>query len=35
LALITTGVLIVMWRRQFASDSRKAFAANAVDTTGD
>jgi uncharacterized membrane protein len=25
LALTTTGVLIVMWRRQFASESRKAF----------
>ncbi len=27
LALTTTGILIVMWRRQFASESRKAFAA--------
>jgi uncharacterized membrane protein len=25
LGLSTTGVLIVMWRRQFASESRKAF----------
>ncbi len=25
LALTTTGVMIVMWRRQFASESRKAF----------
>jgi uncharacterized membrane protein len=32
LVLTTTGVLIVMWRRQFASESRKAFAANAIDT---
>jgi uncharacterized membrane protein len=28
LALTTTGVLIVMWRRQFASESRKAFEAD-------
>jgi len=28
LALSTTGVVIVMWRRQFASESRKAFAAS-------
>jgi uncharacterized membrane protein len=27
LALTTTGVVIVMWRRQFTSDSRKAFEA--------
>jgi uncharacterized membrane protein len=27
LALTTTGVVIVMWRRQFASDARKAFEA--------
>jgi len=27
LALTTTGIVIVMWRRQFASDARKAFAA--------
>ena len=27
LALSTTGVLIVMWRRQFASEARKAFMA--------
>ena len=27
LALTTTGIVIVMWRRQFASESRKAFAA--------
>jgi uncharacterized membrane protein len=27
LALATAGVVVVMWRRQFASDSRKAFAA--------
>ena len=26
-ALSTTGVVIVMWRRQFASDTRKAFSA--------
>ena len=26
-ALTTTGVVIVMWRRQFASDARKAFEA--------
>jgi uncharacterized membrane protein len=26
LALTTTGVLIVMWRRQFASEARKAFS---------
>jgi uncharacterized membrane protein len=31
LALTTTGVLIVMWRRQFASESRKAFEADAID----
>jgi uncharacterized membrane protein len=30
LALSTAGILIVMWRRQFNSDSRKAFAAGAV-----
>jgi uncharacterized membrane protein len=30
LALTTAGILVVMWRRQFNSDSRKAFAANAV-----
>jgi uncharacterized membrane protein len=35
LALTTTGIVIVMWRRQFYSESRGAFAANAVDTTGD
>ena len=27
LALTTTGVVIVMWQRQFASDARKAFEA--------
>jgi uncharacterized membrane protein len=27
LALTTTGVVIVMWRRQFSSDARKAFEA--------
>jgi uncharacterized membrane protein len=27
LAITTTAVVIVMWRRQFASDSRKAFSA--------
>ena len=26
LALTTTGIVIVMWRRQFASDSRRAFS---------
>ena len=35
LALTTSGIVIVMWRRQFNSDSRKAFAANAIDMTGD
>ena len=30
LALTTTGILIVMWRRQFASESRMAFEADAV-----
>ena len=30
LALSTTGILIVMWRRQFASESRMAFEADAV-----
>jgi uncharacterized membrane protein len=34
LALTTSGIVAVMWRRQFSSDSRKAFAANAIDTTG-
>jgi uncharacterized membrane protein len=28
LALTTTGILIVMWQRQFASESRKAFEAD-------
>ena len=28
LVIATTGVMIVMWRRQFASESRKAFAAS-------
>lgn len=28
LALTTTGVVIVMWRRQFSSESRKAFEAD-------
>ncbi len=28
LALTTTGILIVMWRRQFASDARRAFDAD-------
>ena len=28
LVLTTTGVVIVMWRRQFASESRKAFEGN-------
>jgi len=32
LALTTTGILIVMWRRQFLSETRKAFAA--VDRDG-
>ena len=27
LALTTTGILIVMWRRQFLSETRRAFAA--------
>jgi len=27
LALTTTGILVVMWRRQFASESRKAFGS--------
>ena len=30
-ALSTSGILIVMWQRQFASDARKAFEANASD----
>jgi uncharacterized membrane protein len=30
LAITTTGVVIVMWRRQFASESRKAFEAKSV-----
>ena len=29
LALTTTGIVIVMWRRQFASDSRRAFSQTA------
>jgi uncharacterized membrane protein len=33
LALTTTGVVIVMWRRQFASESRKAFATDVSDLT--
>jgi uncharacterized membrane protein len=33
LALTTTGILIVMWRRQFASESRKAFEADVADVT--
>lgn len=32
LALTTTGILIVMWRRQFSSESRKAFEAAETDT---
>jgi uncharacterized membrane protein len=32
LALTTTGVVIVMWRRQFSSESSKAFAAD-IDAT--
>jgi uncharacterized membrane protein len=32
LTLTTTGVLIVMWRRQFASESRKAFETAETDT---
>ncbi len=32
LALTTTGVMIVMWRRQFASESRKAFDPKAFDS---
>jgi uncharacterized membrane protein len=31
LALTTTGIVIVMWRRQFASPARKAFAASPGD----
>jgi len=31
LAATTTGIVIVMWRRQFHSESRRAFAAAAVD----
>ncbi len=31
-ALTTTGILIVMWRRQFASDARMAFAADGAET---
>jgi uncharacterized membrane protein len=31
LALSTTGILIVMWRRQFASETRKAFEPDAAD----
>jgi uncharacterized membrane protein len=31
-ALTTTGVVIVMWRRQFASDARKAFEAGTPGT---
>jgi uncharacterized membrane protein len=31
-ALTTTGILIVMWRRQFASDARMAFAAGGAET---
>jgi uncharacterized membrane protein len=34
LALTTTGIVIVMWRRQFNSPSRRAFAANATDLSG-
>src|ERR1700675_769718 len=30
-ALSTAGILIVMWRRQFASDARKAFEAGGAD----
>ena len=33
LALTTTAIVIVMWRRQFNSESRRAFAASAVDKT--
>jgi uncharacterized membrane protein len=32
LALTATGVVVVMWRRQFASESRKAFALDASKT---
>ncbi len=35
LALTTTGVVIVMWRRQFSSDSRKAFEAKAFEAKAD
>jgi uncharacterized membrane protein len=31
LALTTTGILIVMWRRQFSSESRKAFEPDAAE----
>jgi len=34
LALTTTGIVIVMWRRQFNSESRRAFEAAAVDRSG-
>jgi uncharacterized membrane protein len=30
LALSTAGILVVMWRRQFSSDARKAFASGAL-----
>lgn len=33
-ALSTTGVVIVMWRRQFASDTRRAFSAIDTDAIG-
>jgi uncharacterized membrane protein len=33
-AITTTGVVVVMWRRQFASDSRKAFSAGAPPRRG-
>ena len=32
LALTTTGIVIVMWQRQFASDARKAFDVEAADS---
>jgi uncharacterized membrane protein len=34
LALTTAGILVVQWRRQFNSDSRKAFAASVVKPAG-
>src|SRR6185437_7804112 len=33
LVLTTTSIVVVLWRRQFSSESRKAFAVNAIDKT--